>query len=105
MSPAVASVRQNLQTLVDHGDVNPACAIGGTHYHLRRGGAPQGDRLFPDASPPQHYLAAASSRDFYTWSTRQQPAAVSPLPRAENVDAAGIHGAAPEQVAERPRRC
>ena len=30
MSPAVASVRQNLQMLVDHGQVNPACATGGT---------------------------------------------------------------------------
>ena len=28
---AVASVRQNLQMLVDHGQVNPTCATGGTH--------------------------------------------------------------------------
>ena len=30
MGPEVASVRQNLQMLIDHGHVNPACATGGT---------------------------------------------------------------------------
>ncbi len=136
MSPAVASVRQNLQMLVDHGQVNPVCATGGTqqwgstigqaafihrsgfgvtargvevyvggpalsvctlgdilqaagvvrgmeldinpnwvtgtYFHPRRSGPPQGYTLFPDERvSPQHYLAAASSRDFYTWTTRQ----------------------------------
>jgi hypothetical protein len=135
MSPTVASVRQNLQMLLDHGDVNPACATGGTkqwgstigqaayihrsgfgvtgtgvevyvggpalsvctlgnilkaagvvrgleldinpnwvsgtYFHPRIGAMPQGYRLFPDERvSPQHYLTAASSRDFYTWSTR-----------------------------------
>lgn len=31
LTSAVASVRQNLQMLVDHNEVNPACATGGTH--------------------------------------------------------------------------
>lgn len=36
------------------------------------GAAPQGYTLFPDERvAPQHYLTAASSRDFYTWTTRQ----------------------------------
>ena len=136
MTSAVASVRQNLQMLVDHGQVNPACATGGTHqwgstigqaayihrsgfgvtatgvevyvggpalsvctlgtilraagvvrgmeldinpnwvsgtyYHPRRNAPPQGYALFPDEHvSPQHYLIAASSRDFYTWTTRR----------------------------------
>jgi hypothetical protein len=135
MSPTVASVRQNLQMLVDHGDVNPACATGGTkqwgstigqaayihrsgfgvtatgvevyvggpalsvctlgnilkaagvvrgleldinpnwvsgtYFHPRTGTVAHGYRLFPDERvSPQHYLTTASSRDFYTWSTR-----------------------------------
>ena len=136
MTSAVASVRQNLQMLVDHGQVNPACATGGTrqwgstvgqaayihrsgfgvtatgvevyvggpalsvctlgnilhsagvirgmeldinpnwvtgtYYHPRRNAPPQGYTLFPDEHvSPQHYLAAPSSRDFYTFSTRR----------------------------------
>ncbi|HEY0813612.1 MAG TPA: hypothetical protein VGE11_10060 [Pseudonocardia sp.] len=136
MSPAVASVRQNLQMLVDHGQVNPSCATGGTqqwgstigqaayihrsgfgvtaagvevyvggpalsvctlgnilhaagvvrgmeldinpnwvtgtYFHPRRSGPPLGFALFPtERVAPQHYLAAPSSRDFYTWTTRK----------------------------------
>jgi hypothetical protein len=52
-------------------DINPNW-VTGTYYHPHRDAAPQGYTLFPDERvSPQHYLAAASSRDFYTWTTRQ----------------------------------
>ena len=53
MTPAVASIRQNLQMLVDHGDVNPACATGGTQQWGSTIGQAAPTANVPDsASPP-----------------------------------------------------
>ena len=75
MGPQVASVRQNLQMLVDGGRVNPTCATGGTkewgaYFHDHPVGAPTGFALFPaEQVPPLHYLSP-SSRDWFSWELR-----------------------------------
>ena len=45
MTPAVASIRQNLQMLLDHGDLNPAgSSIGLAAYIHRSDSAPPASR-------------------------------------------------------------
>ncbi len=96
MGRSVASVRQNLQMLVDGGQVHPTCAtvctlghvladagvvrgmeldinpewVSGAYFHDNASGPPTGFRLFPaERATVQRYLTP-SSRDWFSWRLR-----------------------------------
>ncbi|MDT7709692.1 MAG: hypothetical protein QOG20_5299 [Pseudonocardiales bacterium] len=50
-------------------DINPNW-VSGTYFHPRRGGPPQGFKLFPaEQVAPEHYFSP-TSRDWFAWYIR-----------------------------------